>query len=840
MVKRPLLAAIFAFLLAACSDEPTQIIVAVDTDLLVPDEIDSIHFEVTGPDGREQTSTASLVGEGAPSLPRTLALTRRDGPLGPYLIRVTGLRGAGEFIERRASVSFIEGRSVLLVLRLLRSCRTAGCTTDQTCDLEGCRAVEVDPSELLDWSGKPEPIDGSLPIDLGVDMPVADMGVDMPVVDMGVDMPIDMAMDACAVPEVCNGRDDNCDGVTDEGFDLLSDVENCGSCGHDCPPLPVGSGSRACVNGQCTALCIGVDSADCNQIYGDGCESPLDSPLTCGSCLTMCMLQHATAGCAVSMSSAMCSVSACDPPYDDCDGNARNGCETNLDTNVNHCGACTGDGTDCPNTPDHGTSRCAAGSCVIDCDPGYANCDGRADTGCEANLNDPETCGSCATVCPSGMPFCEGTVFSGFTCVDNCTTGTELCGTSCVDTTTAAEHCGACDSACPSGANSQPRCTASTCSLACDIGFFDCNMNPTDGCEQNVRLPDHCGTCTNVCNLPHVDTHTCDTGSCGIAQCALGYADCNGLPADGCETSIADDEANCGMCERACPGTPAHASSVCIAGSCELSCDPGFQDCGPDSGCETALSSPMNCGACGNECSGSDTVCAAGMSGTYSCEAVCSGGASVHLCGMSCVDTDSDPLNCNMCGTACPARPQAAPICASGACDISCDMNYGDCNMMQSDGCERALLTDVDYCGNCMTSCPTPDNAMRTCVSGACGYSCESGYGDCNMLGVDGCESPTNTIANCGACGDSCPTTGANVDTATCDGTACHLVCTSSVYGDCDGDLLNGCEASFDDDPLHCGDCATECPDTASTCCGGTCCDGTCELGACVPPTMDD
>ena len=835
MVKQACCAALFALLLVACSDDPTQIIVAVDTDLLVPDEIDSIHFEVTGPDARVQTSDAVLTGDGALPLPRTLALTRKDGPLGPYLIRVTGVHNSGEYIERRASVSFIEGRTVILVLRLLRSCRTAGCTTEQTCDLEGCRAVEVDPSELIDWSGKPDPLDASLPIDMY--MPPMDMGIDAPE-DMGVDMmPIDMNVpDACAMPEVCNGRDDNCNEAIDEGFDLMNDVNNCGTCAHVCPALPSGAGTPACVNGQCRASCVGLDSADCNQIYGDGCEAPLNSPLTCGSCLTMCTLQHATAGCAVSMASAMCTVSGCDAPFDDCDGNARNGCETNLNTNVNHCGACTGDGTDCPNTPDHGTSRCAMGGCVIDCDPGYADCDHRADTGCEANLNDPETCGSCVNSCPAMTPFCEGSVSSGFTCVDNCTTGV-LCGSSCVDTATSPQNCSMCGHACPSGAHSQPRCSASTCSLACDIGFEDCNMNPMDGCEQNVRLPDHCGTCTNVCNLPHVDTYSCDTGSCGIAQCATGFADCNGVPSDGCETSIADDESNCGMCNRMCPTTPAHAASICIAGMCQLECNPGFQDCGPASGCETPLSSPTNCGACGNACTGTDTVCAAGSSGSYSCEAVCMGGATVHLCSMSCVDTATDPLNCNGCGMTCPMRPHAAPICEDSSCDISCNMNFGNCNGSQSDGCERSLLTDVDYCGNCMTACPTRDNATRTCISGTCGYSCGMGYGDCNMLAMDGCESPTNSIANCGACGISCPTTGANVDTATCDGSNCHLVCTSEKFGDCDGDLSNGCEASFQDDPMHCGDCATACSSDASTCCGGSCCAGTCVLDTCLPLT---
>ncbi len=36
-------------------------------------------------------------------------------------------------------------------------------------------------------------------------------------------------------PERCNFRDDDCDGVPDNGFDLFTDVDNCGNCGVVCP-----------------------------------------------------------------------------------------------------------------------------------------------------------------------------------------------------------------------------------------------------------------------------------------------------------------------------------------------------------------------------------------------------------------------------------------------------------------------------------------------------------------------------------------------------------------------------------------------------------------------------
>jgi len=70
-------------------------------------------------------------------------------------------------------------------------------------------------------------------------------------------------------PEKCNGMDDDCDGQTDEGFDLRRDVHNCGKCGIVC----LGS-QNTCQNGACTdggcipsnggiEVCDDIDN-DCN------------------------------------------------------------------------------------------------------------------------------------------------------------------------------------------------------------------------------------------------------------------------------------------------------------------------------------------------------------------------------------------------------------------------------------------------------------------------------------------------------------------------------------------------------------------------------------------------
>ncbi len=71
--------------------------------------------------------------------------------------------------------------------------------------------------------------------------------------------------------ETCNGQDDDCDGVIDNGFDKLNDSSNCGTCGHVCP-----SGTR-CVKGVCheSDCANGIDDdndggTDCADPYCSG------------------------------------------------------------------------------------------------------------------------------------------------------------------------------------------------------------------------------------------------------------------------------------------------------------------------------------------------------------------------------------------------------------------------------------------------------------------------------------------------------------------------------------------------------------------------------------------
>src|SRR5262249_36238602 len=114
------------------------------------------------------------------------------------------------------------------------------------------------------------------------------------------------------------------------------------------------------------------------------------------------------------------------------------------------------------------------------------------------------------------------------------------------------------------------RCDPGKCRVSsCAEGYDDCDGDPANGCETDLAKPTSCGSCTRNCPS---DAKLCDHGHCATA-CSVGTIDCSGSCAD-----LSASAKNCGGCGAACP-TASNAQATCIAAKCGIKCNVGFGDC---------------------------------------------------------------------------------------------------------------------------------------------------------------------------------------------------------------------------------------------------------------------
>lgn len=124
-----------------------------------------------------------------------------------------------------------------------------------------------------------------------------------------------------------------------------------------------------------------------------------------------------------------------------------------------------------------------------------------------------------------------------------CDDGEKACDEMCVSERSPSFGCGNASCTPCALSNAVATCGASDeCAIASCVGdFLDCNAMPGDGCEIDVvHDPLHCGDCdAPPCELPNAH-EGCSAGMCTVLSCDDGWDDCNGVPSDGCETSLAD------------------------------------------------------------------------------------------------------------------------------------------------------------------------------------------------------------------------------------------------------------------------------------------------------------
>jgi hypothetical protein len=410
-------------------------------------------------------------------------------------------------------------------------------------------------------------------------------------------------------------------------------------------------------------------------------------------------------------------VVACDTGFSDCDGDSRNGCEADL-SQPTTCGSCS---HQC--SSNGGVARCQEGECAIECDEGRADCRNGTADGCETDLQvSASNCGECGLTCPNGggTAACYAGACGISTCaapLEDCNAdGRDPAGDGC-ETNLSLDplNCGGCGNECyfPNGVG---KCVARGCVLdGCGDGYADCTEAP--GCESALGTTSHCRSCEEACSNAHGTTSCSATGCAPI--CAIGWDDCDGNPDNGCETSLTTPT-DCGACGQSCD--KAHASASCATGACAIaSCDDGWGNCDDEptskNGCETNLYSLSNCGACNKACSfaGASAMCPAGVCMQGGCApglADCGPAAGCETT----LGTDSDCASCN---NGCSAL-HGTNICAGAggafACKPTCDAGFKSCDGNPDNGCE-ADLTSASSCGNCGVKCT---GSTPVCIAGAC------------------------------------------------------------------------------------------------------------------------
>ena len=320
-------------------------------------------------------------------------------------------------------------------------------------------------------------------------------------------------------------------------------------------------------------------------------------------------------------------------------------------------------------------------------------------------------------------------------------------------------------------ANGIAECAADSCIITCANGYADCDDSTENGCETSVAsTADHCGTCTNACLNEH-GAAMCSDGLCTPA-CTAGYADCDNMARNGCETDLNTVE-HCGECAVSCSN--AHGATSCNAGVCSPTCDATHTDCDgdPNNGCEANTDSdPRHCGTCTNTCNFASQICVGGACEISPCSAgfgECDGDAVVGC--ETDIQTSLD--HCGFCGNMCTLANGSAQ-CSGGECLVgSCDASFGDCDALPSNGCETALASTTEHCGACDRGCMNA-HGTTSCSGSECVPACSSQFGDCDTSRLNGCETPIDTVTNCGSCGMACP---ANGGTPVCNSGVCGTVC---------------------------------------------------------------
>ena len=478
--------------------------------------------------------------------------------------------------------------------------------------------------------------------------------------------------------DICNLRDDDCDGVIDEGFNLGQDPANCGQCGLNC--IARGVEAAICLSGRC------VISA-CEEGYLNLDGSPLNG----------CEYQCEAAG----------AEELCNGIDDDCDGRVDESIV--LTQTCSTEGLCAGAAPECRGEdgvvcryPEEvsldGEIRCDGRD--EDCDGLVdedflglgAPCDGEDEDLC---LNGTITCSSDRTevICQERISVSERCDGQDNDCDERIDEGFILL----IDPL----NCGRCGVQCAT-IHAESSCVEGRCLITqCEEGYLDLDGDPNNGCEYACQIGVNGSESQEICDGEDNDcdgrvdeslTIPIESRCLELGVCSGSSAICRGHEGFVCAypSTYEEDETLCDNQDNDCDGLIDEAfptlGSLCD-GEDEDLCLGGVLRCDELSGGRSTLCSD-DLVSIRERCDGIDNDCDGVSDEDF--------------------DLQGDPENCGRCGTNC-ALETATSECIEGRCEIiECALGRFNLNGVTLDGCEYECefrLGGVESCNGVDDDC---------------------------------------------------------------------------------------------------------------------------------------